>query len=214
MPVALLNLQKSPVWGFVPDAWHYQMIYACDSDSVYLTNPLESKPIDLIMNELTSDSVLLVRSCDVVKRFNANNSNLVDLLLMKNHSVEEKKRWFNMNVLGQVINILREHKIMNENNILSKGVNQPDGIDLNVSNSLNSGSLNVSQGAELVDNVNLNNSAQQVSSSNLNTTSNKMIQCLSHITIPASYKAGITLFAYKDSALFKEIIEEKDLQLI
>ena len=50
MPSALLNLQKMPIWGFIPDAWHHQMIYACETESVYLTNPLEIKTVDTINN--------------------------------------------------------------------------------------------------------------------------------------------------------------------
>jgi hypothetical protein len=97
-----------PIWGFIPDAWHHQMIYACETESVYLTNPLEIKTVDTIMAELTSGSVLLVRNMDVIKRFNANNLNLVNLLKMEDCSMKEKKRWFDLNVIGQCVNVLRE----------------------------------------------------------------------------------------------------------
>jgi len=60
------------------------------------------------MKELTSESVLLVRTVDVIKRFNANNLNLVDLLKMENCSMKEKRRWFDLNVIGQSVNVLRE----------------------------------------------------------------------------------------------------------
>ena len=96
------------MWGFIPDAWHHQMIYACELDCIYLTNPLEIKTVDTIMKELTSESVLLVRNVDVIKRFNANNVNLVDLLNMENCSLKERKRWFDLNVIGQCVNVLRE----------------------------------------------------------------------------------------------------------
>ena len=76
------------------------MIYACDSNNVYLTNPLETKPIEMIMNELTSESVLLVRSHDIIKRFNANNSSLNDLIELHERDADERKRWHDMNVLG------------------------------------------------------------------------------------------------------------------
>ncbi len=60
------------------------------------------------MKELTSESVLLVRNADVIKRFNSNNVNLVDLLNMENCSLKERKRWFDLNVIGQCVNVLRE----------------------------------------------------------------------------------------------------------
>lgn len=143
VPVALLNLQKTVIWGNIPDAWHHQMIYAISLNDVYLTNPLERKPIETMLRELNSESVLLVRTEDVTRRFNANPVNLNELLTMKNHSNEEKKRWFDLNVLGQVANVLRS------------------------------------------------------SSSHI-----------THVTIPASYIAGITLFAHTDSSLYKEILLE------
>ena len=82
IPVALLNLQRVSIWGFVPDAWHHQMIYGCGgTDScINLTNPIERKTVDLIMKELTSESVLLVRSIDIIKRYNPDNSNLIELI--------------------------------------------------------------------------------------------------------------------------------------
>ena len=113
VPSALLNLQKQPIWGFIPDAWHHQMIYASDSDCIYLTNPLEVKSVESIMKELTSESHLLVRSADVIKRFNANNQNLIDLLTLEKCSFKEKKRWFDLNVIGQCVNVLRESRTNN-----------------------------------------------------------------------------------------------------
>jgi hypothetical protein len=128
VPVALLNLQKTSFFGIIPDAWHHQMIYGCDSDLVYLTNPLETKPFDLIRNELTSESVLLVRTEDVLKRFNANKTNLDDLASMSKVSENERKRWLEMDVLGQVVEVLGENGIqlsLDPNRIGSNGPRNP-----------------------------------------------------------------------------------------
>lgn len=125
VPVALLNLQKTSFFGIIPDAWHHQMIYGCDFDSVYLTNPLETKPVDLIMNELTSESVLLVRTEDVLKRFNANKTNLEDLISMAKLSEKERKRWLEMDVLGQVIEVLSENGIQLNLDLNKTGSNGP-----------------------------------------------------------------------------------------
>lgn len=141
------------------------------------------------MNELTSDSILLVRTQDVIKRFNANKYNLLDLVVMKNFSKEERKRWFDLNVLGQVVYVLRENKSYHEN-FLNKISNQLETLDPNSTSSFESQDLEQF-------------SSQQTSGTSITT----------HVTIPASYKSGITLFAYKESFLFKEIIQEPELSI-
>jgi hypothetical protein len=190
------------------------MVYACDINNVYLTNPLETKSIETIMNELTSESVLLVRCYDVIKRFSANNSNLIDLISLSGFSSDERKRWLDMNVIGQVLSILREHKANQESNGgVSRGVGGGGGVFLldelnDVANSQSSGSSesvnSMLNSAVLIHSVENGGGGGGVNQS-LN---------LKHITIPASYKSGITLFAYKDSELFKEILEAKELPII
>lgn len=61
---------------------------------VYLTNPLEIVQEEVIMEQLTSDSVLLVRRQDVVNRFR-DWAPLNDILKQRD------KRWQTMNVLGK-----------------------------------------------------------------------------------------------------------------
>ncbi|XP_062598330.1 uncharacterized protein LOC134259741 [Saccostrea cucullata] len=102
VPIATLNLQRGvkPGWT-IPDAWHHQMIYGVSSKGVYLTNPLEIVSEETIMEQLTSDSILLIRRQDVVNRFR-DWSPLNDLI------TKNDKRWNEMNVLGQVVNVLRE----------------------------------------------------------------------------------------------------------
>lgn len=60
---------------------------------VYLTNPLEIVCEDTLMEQLTSDSVLLVRRQDVVSRFQPS----VSLAPLIAHA---DPRWCTMNVLG------------------------------------------------------------------------------------------------------------------
>ena len=268
VPVSLLNLQRTPLWGFVPDAWHHQMIYACDLDGIYLMNPIERKSIENIMNELTSDSVLLVRSTDIVKRFTANNANLHELLSLRALDGEERKRWLDMNVLGQVLNVLRElnandskqdadttlenqdhgsnrnnsllansfhldaahefnnaqdesnegqrrhnhfrahHHISNQDEMLS---NQHDAnAGGHIMQSLSSHSL--SSLINLAESLTMptNNGNQTTTTSASSSISNS--SSISHVSIPASYVPGITLFAYRDSDLYKEISLADDLK--
>lgn len=60
---------------------------------VYLTNPLEIVPEETIMEQLTSDSVLLIRRQDVVNRFRDWSP--------LNEIVKQKEEWRKMNVLGK-----------------------------------------------------------------------------------------------------------------
>ena len=273
MPVALLNLQKTPVWGFIPDAWHHQMIYACDSHHVYLTNPLETKSVETMLNELTSESVLLVRSHDVCKRFHANPTSLVDLIDLpaivtpgrSRESVdEERRRWHDMNVLGQVLTVLREAKQIatngsgggNDNVVASSNTNNsnrsPSGTALNQllddveNNSVGGGSssggvMNHNHhhqqqqqsheevtGGSMVDAIggtlatavastsqsSSSSSSSSNSSNNNNNNQSSSSSSMAYVSIPASYKSGICLFAYKDSELYAEIMSADELPLL
>lgn len=104
VPIATLNLQLGVKQQQVPDAWHHQMVYGVGPRGVYLTNPLEIVPEDMMMEQLSSDSVLLVRRQDVVSRFQPTAS----LAPLMHH---QDPRWCTMNVLGQVVNVLREHNM-------------------------------------------------------------------------------------------------------
>ncbi|KAK7504557.1 hypothetical protein BaRGS_00004043 [Batillaria attramentaria] len=104
VPIATLNLQLGVKQQQVPDAWHHQMVYGVGPRGVYLTNPLEIVPEETMMEQLTSDSVLLVRRQDVVSRFQPTAS----LAPLMRH---QDPRWCTMNVLGQVVNVLREHNM-------------------------------------------------------------------------------------------------------
>ncbi|XP_046361788.2 uncharacterized protein LOC124138923 isoform X1 [Haliotis rufescens] len=148
VPLATLNLQKGVKTGWtVPDAWHHQMVYGVSSKGVYLTNPLENVAEETVLEQLVSDSILLVRRQDVVNRFRDNT----DLGEIIRHPDD---RWRTLNVLGQVVNVLRES-------------NMPHPV--------------------------------------------YRAQLTSHISIPAVYKAGITLFVQGESDLWQELIATSDL---
>lgn len=85
------------------------MIYACEPRCrlVALTNPVEKKPLVALERELDSERVLLVRVGDVLRRFRANNASLVDLATMPMIGErEERSRWTELNVIGQVVHVL------------------------------------------------------------------------------------------------------------
>lgn len=114
VPVATLNLQRGPVrpGQTIPDAWHHQMIFGVGPKSVYLTNPLESVSVSILSEQLSSPSELLVRRGDVTSRA----PHVIgcvdpecDLSLLSQNSDE---RWDHFNVLGQVVNVLREEQAL------------------------------------------------------------------------------------------------------
>ena len=104
VPVATLNLQNGLLapGQTIPDAWHHQMIFGVSSNGVFLTNPLESVSEHVLIEQLSSQSQLLVRRADIISRWHPT----CDLQILA--EVESDERWDNFNVLGQVIDVLRE----------------------------------------------------------------------------------------------------------
>ncbi|EFA05888.1 uncharacterized protein LOC100141576 [Tribolium castaneum] len=101
VPIATLNLQKCE--GSIPDSWHHQMIFGVGPEGIYLTNPLECIDPAELWPQLSSESVLLVRTEDVISRWNPK----VDLpQLMRINDV----RWKELNVVGQIAKVVRESR--------------------------------------------------------------------------------------------------------
>lgn len=92
VPIATLNLQKC--MGNIPDAWHHQMICGVGSKGIYLTNPLECLQAEHLWPQLCSESVLLIRREDILKRWNI-KTDLPQLMKI------QEKRWRTMNVVGK-----------------------------------------------------------------------------------------------------------------
>lgn len=78
------------------------MVFGVGPNGVYLTNPLESLSEELMSEQLCSKSELLVRRSDVLYRFDPATCDLSELAEF------DDERWDEYNVLGQVINVLRE----------------------------------------------------------------------------------------------------------
>lgn len=150
-PIATLNLQHCGEGSDIPDAWHHQMIFGVGQAGIYLTNPLQCLPEQLVWHQLVSPSILLVRRADVLARWNANT----DLTLL----AKMDQKWRKLNVLGQVVNMIREAM----------------------------------------------NQRQQPNVTTTGTT---------HIRIPASYQAGITLVMCADSAAATELLHAEQLPLL
>ncbi|XP_049815717.1 uncharacterized protein LOC126262884 [Schistocerca nitens] len=102
VPILTLNLQKGVAPGSpLPDAWHHQMVFGVGPQGIYLTNPLECVSEEALWPQLSSPSVLLIRRSDILARWNE----VTDLRTLL---CQADRRWKDMNVLGQVVNIIRE----------------------------------------------------------------------------------------------------------
>uniref|UniRef100_A0A0C9R8N7 GyrB_0 protein n=1 Tax=Fopius arisanus TaxID=64838 RepID=A0A0C9R8N7_9HYME len=99
-PIATLNLQNYGTGTKIPDAWHHQMIFGVSQAGIYFTNPLECLPEQIVWHQLMSPSVLLIRRADVLAHWNP-TTDLAKLAQMDH-------RWRRLNVLGQVVNMIRE----------------------------------------------------------------------------------------------------------
>ena len=69
MPLAHLNLQKGADGCTVPDAWHHQMIYGATPLGVYTVNPSKLISYKVILEQLCSESTIMIRTVDIVKRW-------------------------------------------------------------------------------------------------------------------------------------------------
>ncbi|XP_026763046.1 uncharacterized protein LOC113521646 [Galleria mellonella] len=100
VPILTLNLQVG-CDSEIPDAWHHQMVFGVSPQGVYLCNPVECVRETTLWPRLTSPSVLLVRTRDVLARFN-DVTDLTPLMAVPD------RRFHTYNVLGQVANVIRE----------------------------------------------------------------------------------------------------------
>ena len=78
------------------------MVWRVSGQDIYLSNPLEMVHERLLVQQISSPSELLIRRLDIVSRFNSS------LDLSEINSLGQ--RWQDMNVLGQVVNVIREEK--------------------------------------------------------------------------------------------------------
>ena len=108
VPVATLNLQRAVTspGAQIADAWHHQMIWGVSGRNVYLTNHLEVLPEQSLTPQLDSPSELLIRREDVISRW----SEGTDLSPLVTDPGCFDQRWSDANVLGQIVNLVREEK--------------------------------------------------------------------------------------------------------
>ena len=81
------------------------MVFGVCNNGVFLTNPLESVTESVLSKQLCSESELLIRRSDVISKWTL-SCDLETLI-----EVEDDDRWEQYNVIGQVINVLREEAL-------------------------------------------------------------------------------------------------------
>ena len=79
------------------------MIFGVSANGVFLTNPLESVSERVLLEQLCSDSELLIRRSDIISRWHPS----CDLRILNDFD----EKWDNLNVLGQVVEVLRQEPL-------------------------------------------------------------------------------------------------------
>ncbi|XDV14424.1 hypothetical protein PO909_014680 [Leuciscus waleckii] len=109
VPVATMNMQKAvPEGEEIPDAWHHQLIFGVGPRAVFMTNPLDVVSEEEVHERLCSESVLLIRREDVLKRLTP------DVHLSQISDQHPDLRWKTLNVEGQVRQMISEEEQKDE----------------------------------------------------------------------------------------------------
>ncbi|XP_016422154.1 uncharacterized protein LOC107751076 isoform X1 [Sinocyclocheilus rhinocerous] len=114
VPIATMNMQRAvPEGEEIPDAWHHQLIFGVAPGAVFMTNPLDVGAAQIthhqvseeeVHERLCSESVLLVRREDVLKRLTP------DAHLSQISDQHPDLRWKALNVEDQVRQMISEEE--------------------------------------------------------------------------------------------------------
>jgi hypothetical protein len=107
VPMVTLNLQKGdlPANYSPSEAWVNRMVWGVSGRDIFLTNPLEVLPDTCLLPQLDSPSEVLVRRDDIIQRFTPSTN--LRRIISNRQGFNQK--WREMNVLGQVVNMMREN---------------------------------------------------------------------------------------------------------
>lgn len=120
LPVAIMNMdhshsQKNTHHNPI-SSWQHRIIYGVEPRGIYLMNPIQIQSPQQIYEQLTVDSITYIPRQEIVQRYNQSPMCLTPLARNNNKSnIFSDTRWRTMNVLGQVVNVLREDRQLNEN---------------------------------------------------------------------------------------------------
>ncbi|XP_051561330.1 uncharacterized protein LOC127445349 [Myxocyprinus asiaticus] len=109
VPVATMNMQRAvPAGEEIPDAWHHQLIFGVAPSAVFMTNPLDVVVEEEVHERLCSESVLLIRREDVLKRLTP------DVQLSQISDQNPDPRWTALHVEAKVRQIISEEDLNDE----------------------------------------------------------------------------------------------------
>lgn len=115
MNIDHFNSQKSHHQNSIP-SWQHRIIYGIEPRGIYLMNPIQIQSPQQIYEQLTVDSITYITRQEIIQRYNSSPMCLTPLAINNNQSnLFLDIRWRTMNVLGQVVNVLREDRQLNEN---------------------------------------------------------------------------------------------------
>ena len=97
-------------------SWQHRIIYSLKPRAIQLSNPIQNYSPQQLYEQLTVDSITYVARQEIIQRYNYSPIALTPLAKAQNSSrLFSDTRWRKMNVLGQVINVLREDRQSEEN---------------------------------------------------------------------------------------------------
>ncbi|CAF2051055.1 unnamed protein product [Rotaria magnacalcarata] len=121
LPIAIMNIdhhhqsQKINFYSKL-SSWQHRIIYGIEPRGIYLMNPIQIQSPQQVYEQLTIDSVTYITCQEIAQRYNQSPMCLTPLARNNNKSrLFSDTRWRTMNVLGQVVNVLREDRQLNEN---------------------------------------------------------------------------------------------------
>lgn len=100
----------------IHSSWQHRTIYSIEPRSISLMSPIQTLSPQQLYEYLTVDSISHITRQEIVQRYNRLPIKLTPLASSKDLSNQFfDNRWRTMNVLGQVINVLRENRQSDEN---------------------------------------------------------------------------------------------------
>ena len=121
LPITIMNMDhchstRTTLPHTANTSWQHRIIYGVEPRGIYLMNPMQIQSPQKLYEQLTVDSITHVARQEIVQRYNQSPIPLTPLGLPPNQSrLFSDTRWRRMNVLGQVVNVLREDRQSDEN---------------------------------------------------------------------------------------------------
>lgn len=112
----MMNMDHHVSRPSLHSSWQHRIIYGIEPRGIYLMNPLQLQTPQQLYEQLTVDSISSITRQEIVQRYNEHPMLLTALAVDNARSkLFSDRRWRKLNVLGQVVNVLREDRQSEEN---------------------------------------------------------------------------------------------------